>query len=141
MDAVSRWSVVVDRVEVSSTYYTGEAWDAFGGAPDPFVQVRVGSETAMPRRTAAGGDVFAVSFDGSPLLTDQRADALQTYLRFDVFDEDTAAHDFVGACYYAPGVAPLPAAAFAGILQVVDCPRDATSMNSGFTVEWHLEPF
>lgn len=137
VDPASRWNVVLEYVEVSSTYYTGEAWDALGGAPDPFVEVYVGSETATPARSGSSTDVFSVTYDGAPTATNARADALQSYLGFEVMDEDVSSNDRVGGCRYTG----LVDAVFSGGTQTLDCPRDAATMNSGFTLYWHLERF
>lgn len=133
VDPASRWSVVLGTLTVEPTRYDGEAWDAFGGAPDPFVGVVIGSDTATPLYSGAGSDTFTVSFTADPVATNVRADALQAYLAFDVFDEDVSAHDVVGAC-----VTNVTEAAFAGTLQTMNCPRNPSRMQSGFTLTWRL---
>lgn len=137
VDGASRWNLVLEYLEVSSTYYTDEAWDGFGGAPDPFVVVLAGSTPSIIGRSGTATDVFAVSYDGTPVATDVRADLLQAYLTFRAFDEDVTSNDRVGEC----GLVGLPDAAFAGTTQILDCPRDAVTLESGFTLYWHLERF
>ena len=113
---------------------SGEAWDTFGGAPDPFVNVYIGTQTGLVGSTPAAADVFAATFNAR-VATDQRAEALQTYLAFEVMDEDTAAHDRVGACAYSS----LPDAAFTGATQTVQCDRVPADGQAGFELRWHLE--
>lgn len=133
VDPASRWNVVLGMLTVPTRRYDGEAWDPFGGAPDPFVGVVIGSDTATPLYSGAGSDTFTVSFTADPVATNVRADALQAYLAFDVYDEDVSAHDVVGAC-----VTNVTEAAFAGTLQTMNCPRNPSLMQSGFTLTWRL---
>lgn len=136
-DPASRWNIVLETVSVSTTNTLGEAWDAFGGAPDPFVEVRVGAGETLVGTSGAGSDVFAVSFTGGATATDQRADALGQGLRFDVHDLDTTVHDFVGACVRT-GIGRTD---LLGGTQTMDCPRAVSSGNAGFTLTWHFERF
>ena len=81
----------------------------------------------------AGSDIFTVSFTADPVATNVRADALQAYLAFYVYDEDVTSHDAIGAC-----VTNVTEAAFAGTLQTMNCPRNPSRMQSGFTLTWRL---
>lgn len=133
LDPASRWNVVVVDVTVPTTTTTGEAWDGFGGAPDPRVEVRVGSDTAAPGQTTYASDVFSATYNET-VLSNQRADALQSLLRFDVIDVDTSAHDWVGACAYEG----LPESVFGGGAQTLNCPANASTMNAGFELGFRV---
>jgi hypothetical protein len=128
---------VLESLTVATTNTLGEAWDALGGAPDPYVEIRVASESAPPFISGTGSDAFEVTFTGGPTATDLRADALLTHLDFTVMDSDATSNDFMGRCVYAP----LPPTTFDGTTQTLDCGFDAATMNSGFTLTWHLERF
>lgn len=136
VDPASRWNVVLEHLEVSTTATTGAAWDVGGGAPDPVVRIVVGSETAAPFSSGSASDVFAVDYVGGPTATDQRADALQGYLGFFVFDEDLTDYEFIGGC-----TVTLAPAVFSGSPVTTECPRDVSSMQSGYSLSWHLERF
>ena len=137
VDPASRWKVVLETLRVPTTDYARSAWDPFGGAPDPFVEIRVGSDTATPARSGSGTDTFTVNFSGGATATNVRADTLRTLLRFDVLDYDsTSANDFIGACR-----ATVDERVFVGTTQTRMCPVDAATRNSGFTLTWHLTRF
>jgi hypothetical protein len=138
VDPASRWNVVLDSLEVASTEFTGLAWDPLGGAPDPIVQVRVVSDTAIPVVENGPDDVFSITYTAAPRTTNVRASDLLTLLRFDVFDEDSDANDFIGACRVS---ASTVTAAFSESSQFLNCPPDESTRNSGFTLGWHLERF
>ena len=136
VDPASRWNIVLESLTVSSTAFAGSAWDALGGAPDPVVDVRVGSETSPARRQNGPDNVFAITYDGSAIMSDVRASDLQAFLLFEVYDEDVTDYEFIGAC-----IVGVPDAAFAGATQTVDCPVEPSTRNSGFVLRWHLEQF
>lgn len=121
---------------MSPTYYTGEAWDGLGGAPDPIIRVYVVSDTTTPSVQNGPDDVFTSTYDGTPVMTNVRASDMLTLLEFAVYDEDVTDSDFVGAC-----LGLVDDFAFSGSSQTVECPVDAASMNSGFTLRWHVERF
>jgi hypothetical protein len=134
IDPASRWNVIVQSVEVNATDAAGEAWDAFGGAPDPFVEVYAGNRDNYVGGTSAGSDVFSFTYD-QRVATDLRADALQAYLAFAVWDQDTADHDRVGACKYEPlGEGPFDEATV-----TLECARVPADGQAGFTLRWRLE--
>jgi hypothetical protein len=121
---------------VSTTRYDGAQWDTFGIYPDPFVQVVVGSSSATPIATSGSGtDTYTVTFDGGPTATDVRASELQSFVGFIVWDDDEPADEAIGYCG-----SPAPDGAFVAP-QTTNCPVDAATMNSGFTLTWHLERF
>lgn len=139
VDPASRWNVFVLDLEMSSTKLTGEAWDAFGGAPDPYVVIGAGAggarqtfRTATVQDARAGGLGYQATFNQQ--LSNVRADAIKSELRFDVFDEDVSSDDFVGACVYR-GLAD---GAFGTGPQTLNCERDAASQNAGFRLRWEL---
>jgi hypothetical protein len=137
VDPASRWSVVLERLDVNTTDTSGAAWDVLGGAPDPFVEVRVGSATATPQRSGVGTDTFAVTFSGGATASNLRADSISAYLYFEAWDEDTTSNDSIGRCAYRD----ISEAVFGGATQTLTCGRDVSTVNAGFTLTWHLERF
>jgi len=137
VDPASRWNVVLERLTVNTQNTSGDAWDALGGAPDPFIEVRVGSESASPSRSGAGSDTFTVDFSGGATASNVRADAIKTHIDFTAWDEDATAHDVIGRCFYSG----LSDAAFGGTTQTLNCERDVGNGQAGFTLTWHLERF
>lgn len=120
-------------VSVQPQTTTGEAWDAFGGAPDPFVTAYVGSDTNAVGRTATANDTFSARYDavvGNAL----RADAIQAYLAFEVSDEDVSSNDRIGGCFITS-----TADAFSGASLTADCPRNPATGNAGFSLVWRLQ--
>lgn len=137
VDPASRWNVLLDTLTVPQRHHGGETWDAFGGAPDPTVQVRVGSESATPSAYAFGGDdVFFVGYAGRVVVENVRASDLSAHLSFWVYDEDTTNWERVGACR-----AEVTEATFMGGEQTVNCAVDPSTDQSGFTLTWHLDQF
>lgn len=136
LDPTSAWNVTLETLSVSTTKYDGSAWDAFGGAPDPFVNVIVGARTMPPVMSGTATDTFAVTYDGSPTVMLVGADALEAYLEFDVWDSDVSSNDEIGACTF-----PVTVATFSGATQTLTCPIDAATMNSGYTLTFHLSPW
>lgn len=140
VDPASRWNVLVLDLEMSGTKLNGDAWDAFGGAPDPYVLISAGTgagqqvaRTTTVQDAPAGGDLgYRAAFNQH--LPNVRADAIKAELRFDVFDEDVSSDDFVGACG-GPG---LPDSAFGSGPQVLNCERNAATSNAGFQLRWEL---
>ena len=127
---------MVDYVEVPSTNYAGVAWDAFGGAPDPTVNLYAGTSDAVDGTLNLPDDVFA----GSPrtvIASNLRASDILAYLAFGVFDEDVSDFEFIGACY----VSGVGSSTFSGGAVSVDCPPDAGREASGFALDFHLEPY
>lgn len=133
IDPASRWNVIVESVHVNAQTAAGDAWDAFGGAPDPLVNVYIAAEGAYVGSTTSVADTFDATFN-QRIATGQRAGALEAFLSFEVLDEDTTSNDFIGHCSITVG----DDAFDAGTLEV-DCPRVPADMQSGFTLRWHLE--
>jgi hypothetical protein len=104
---------------------------------DPVVFVRVGSRTATPTRTASVVDTCAIA--PGAVARDVRADALQTFLGFDVQDEDPAgSNEAIGNCAYTMGI---PSNAFEGVTQTTNCAANCTTGSTpGWgPIHWHLE--
>ena len=137
VDPASRWNVVLEQLMVNPQTTAGDAWDALGGAPDPFIEIRVGSDTATPSRSGSGSDTFTVNFGSGATASNVRADAIKAYIDFTAWDEDATSNDVIGRCYYRD----LADAAFGGATQTLNCNRDVASGQAGFTLTWHLERF
>ncbi|MBX3273068.1 MAG: hypothetical protein KF729_22585 [Sandaracinaceae bacterium] len=96
----------------------------------------MGAEMSTPvgtSRTAA--DTFAVSYDAT-IASNVRADTLMRHLSFWVYDEDVSANDFVGACS-----TPVSEATFTGGLQTMNCARNPSGGQAGFSLTWRLNRF
>lgn len=143
LDPASRWNVVLENVSVSSTRYDGAAWDTIGGSPDLMVALSIGSASATPVVSGIANDTYAATFDGGATATNVREDALATYLGFGVYDDDSpAGPEAIGYCVYdAASGTGLVGPEFAGATQTLNCPVDAGTGNSGYTLTWHLERF
>lgn len=127
---------MLDDLRVPATNYAGAAWDALGGAPDPIVDIVVGSASAVGVRQNGPDDVFTINYSGTPTVTNARASDIRAYLAFDVTDEDITDYELISACLVG-----MTDAAFSGLTQTVACPLNAASLQSGYTLHWHLEPF
>ena len=136
VDGASRWNVVLEQLSVSDQNAAGAAWDGFGGAPDPYVLVRIGSETATPSRSGSGSDTFSVRFTGGAVASNVRADSILTHIDFTVMDEDATSDDVVGRCRVS-----MTDAAFNEATQTMNCPRDTAGGQAGFMLSWHLTRF
>lgn len=132
IDPASRWDIVVISATLPTIEYTGEAWDGLGGAPDPFVVAQVGSDTATPTRTSTVNDVFTATYN-EVIATGVRADALQAFLAFYVYDEDATANDLVGACRWE-----IRETDFDGGEIAMTCEPNPAAMMSGFSLRFWL---
>lgn len=102
----SSWFLAVTRAQIASTKTTGDAWDVFGGAPDPFVIIDT-------RRTTTVSDSFTPVWNEGATYT--AATLLGQGVTVEVLDEDSAANDSIGG----PSKVTFPEAAFrSGILTV-----------------------
>jgi hypothetical protein len=94
VDPDSLWNFVVLNVEVPVTDPDGEAWDPFGGAPDPYVVVTLGQGSAdevSAETTEVGSNVFTFSFnppDGEVVISNVPARAILDSVLVEAFDED-----------------------------------------------------
>ena len=141
VDPASRWNVVLETLTVATTRYDGAAWDTIGGSPDPYVEIVATSATTPSIGTSGSGtDTYSVAFTPpGPTASDVRASDMLAFLGFAVFDDDSPpspTDDGIGFCGGPEG-----SASFTGVTQTVDCGADAGTMNSGYTLTYHLERF
>lgn len=132
IDSASRWDLIVESATVHAQTASGEAWDAFGGAPDPFINIYVGGETMLAGRTPTADDTFEATFDTR--IPNQRADALRAFLSFQAIDEDATSDDIIGHCFVELGDLE-----FDGATRRMECPRAPSENQAGFTLRWRLE--
>jgi hypothetical protein len=78
LDPASRWDVVIVNAEVPERDQNGNAWDPFGGLPDPYVVMTAGLGTSDERtdRTPHVNNTTFADFDNHVVLEDVRADLL-----------------------------------------------------------------
>jgi hypothetical protein len=75
---------------VSKDPKTGNAWDALGGAPDPFMEFYLGEQKLAG--TKAIQDTFAPTWNE---YTQQVINKNSPKITFYLWDEDTSAHDYI----------------------------------------------
>ena len=131
----SMWTVVVDSVTLTTTDYTGAPWDPTSG-PDPLVWVRVGSATATPTPVNGPDDTLSITYTAGNRIPAARADAIYTFLRFEIYDEDLTAND--GVCNYTYDMGA--GFDFSSTENTAVCTQDAARMISAMTLTWHIEP-
>ena len=83
----STWFFAVDTATITSTKPDGSAWDAFGGAPDPFVQLD-------GKRTTTQQDTFTPTFAEGTTYT--ATNLLTQGVSVTVYDEDVSSNDLIG---------------------------------------------
>lgn len=83
--------VVVHSVKVHTTKKGGDAWDAFGGAPDLMVAIRKTERGGAKHTTKVKKDMFEASF-GERTIRVSAGDEIEII----VYDEDEKFHDKVG---------------------------------------------
>lgn len=83
----STWFLAVERAQIASTKTTGDAWDVFGGAPDPFVLLDT-------RQTTTKQDTFTPSWQEGTTYT--AATLTGPGVSITVYDEDAASNDLIG---------------------------------------------
>jgi hypothetical protein len=134
-DPAAGWTVVVDSVTLTPNNRTGGAWDITSG-PDPLILVRVISETGPVTRIEGPDNTLTIEYTTGNRAGPHRADTLETFLRFEVFDADLDGDDRVCFVTYADG------AGFTLTSSVVTarCTASATTGDSDMTMTWHLEP-
>lgn len=102
----STWFFAADSAAIASTKSNGDAWDAFGGAPDPYVLLD-------GRRTSAKQDTFTPSWQEGAAYT--ATNLLTQGVTVEVIDDDVAAPDPIcGPTVVRPSEADLRA----GVLTV-----------------------
>lgn len=107
----STWFFAVDSATISSTKADGSAWDAFGGAPDPFVQLD-------GKRTSTQQDTFTPVFAEGTTYT--ATNLLTQGVSVTVYDEDVSANDAIGGPTF---VRPTEADLRLGVLTVKNLGR------------------
>lgn len=83
----STWFFAADSAVIASTKSNGDAWDAFGGAPDPYLVLD-------GRRTTAKQDTFTPSWQEGGTYT--ATNLLTQGVTVQVIDDDVAAPDPIG---------------------------------------------
>lgn len=136
INPTSRWNVVLHTLTVDTTNYAGAAWDVGGGAADPVVRVRVGSESDPGVLQNGPDNVHMITYTGAPTVTNVRASDLLAFLSFEVSDEDLTDYEFINHCR-----ATVTDATFMGATQTSTCAANASEGRSGFTLTYSLEPF
>ncbi|MFN7700835.1 MAG: hypothetical protein ACK6CU_31195 [Deltaproteobacteria bacterium] len=136
VDGASRWTLVLDTVRFDPTDYSGAAWDPTSG-PDPYIGVRVGGASSTPTYIDGPDDTLSITYTRANRVVDLRADALDAFLIFDVWEDDSFDDDSVCSFFASPATASW----FAGTTQVSTCVADAAAGVSGMTLTWHLERY
>jgi hypothetical protein len=100
VDPASLWNFVIVSAEVPTTDESGGAWDVFGGAPDVYIIVTLGVNTAaeVEDRTATIDNQFTLQYsppDGEVVLTNVPASKILDSIRLQVKDEDVADDDLM----------------------------------------------
>jgi hypothetical protein len=100
VDPASLWNFVIVSADVPTTDSEGDAWDAFGGAPDVFIEVTLGVNTAAPvtDTTATISDQFTFLYsppDGEVVLTNVPASKILDSIRLRAHDSDTFDNDLM----------------------------------------------
>lgn len=83
----STWFFAADSAVIKSTKSNGDAWDAFGGAPDPYVLLD-------GRRTATKQDTFTPDWQEGATYT--ATNLLNQGVTVQIIDDDVAAPDPIG---------------------------------------------
>ena len=83
----STWFFAVDSARIASTKTTDDAWDAFGGAPDPYVVLDT-------RRTTTQQDTFTPLWQEGATYT--ATNLLNQGVTVQVIDDDISAPDPIG---------------------------------------------
>ena len=131
VDPESTWLVQPTTAVFSSTDANGDAWDALGGAPDPFATI-----TCPPSTTPNVGTTPTVNDSFTPTWTSggctAKASALLAEpIAFRLFDEDVSSDDFIGGVQ-----AQLTESALEQGGGTITCAApDCTSLVSSFTLK------
>ncbi|MBN8610269.1 MAG: hypothetical protein J0L92_06780 [Deltaproteobacteria bacterium] len=116
------YSITDVQVSVPSSDPVGDAWDAFGGAPDPFIVVAVNGTpiaTSATRDDAFGGTFFG-PYDATLIGGGS--------LAIEVWDEDVSANDLMFTCEGSPITASL-------LRQ-----RTLVCNSGGFMIQFQIDP-
>jgi hypothetical protein len=93
VDPNSLWNFVIVSAEVPTTDSNGDSWDAFGGAPDVFIEVTLGVNSGAPvtNKTATIDNQFTLQYsppNGEVVHTNVPASKILDSIRLKVVDED-----------------------------------------------------
>jgi Ca2+-dependent lipid-binding protein len=103
LDPSGLWVLTVTSGKVSTRTSSGDSWDAFGGAPDPFVCLTIGTRRTC---TSTQQDTFQPSWNEQfPAAT---ATAFLSGVTVSLVDEDVSSNDPI--C--GPDVVPVTEASF-----------------------------
>lgn len=97
LGAGRQYAITVNWVAVPSVDAKGAAWDPFGGAPDPFVNVYVDGQILGKTRYTT--DSFSGTF-GESFTSILQADSV---LAFEIKDDDSDAPDVIDVVEWNPG--------------------------------------
>lgn len=86
----------IPQLTVAAQNADGEAWDAFGGAPDPFAIVYLNGSAVL--QTAEAADIFSTSFsESADIVIPAGAQVV-----VEVWDSDVSDNDWVTGCAADP---------------------------------------
>lgn len=95
IDPNSMWKVQPSSATVRSTDSTGVAWDAFGGAPDPFCSLWCpATATTVTSSTPSVTDSFAPTWTTGGCVM-KASDLLTVGFDIAVYDEDVSSNDTI----------------------------------------------
>lgn len=139
IDPDSRWDLVLINGEVEGEMHDGASWDAFGGAPDPYLELlfEPNGGQSVSYTTATRNNTLVPEWNETVLLNVKASDLLSdsnNTITYRLWDEDVSYDDRIGACVGAGYEAGL----FGSIIQVT-CPENANSNNSGWVLRFRLE--
>ncbi|RMH42234.1 MAG: hypothetical protein D6689_08790 [Deltaproteobacteria bacterium] len=104
------WTIIVVDGDMPSNNDSGEAWDAFGGAPDPFVEIQLNGSVLAT--TSEKQDTFSPAWNES---VDANIPAGSS-LVFRAWDSDVSSNDLMFTCTIDPLLAAYLDA------RAIDCP-------------------
>ncbi len=114
----AQFEIVIDHLQVSTTNSVGDAWDAFGGAPDPFVCVGSGCTTYFEDTFTCNWSNGTIGYTNPVRFTGYE---LKQGVVMEVWDQDVSSHDLMGRTtlyfneYSASGYV---VGAFGGVIRV-----------------------
>lgn len=127
---------MIDSLTLTATDYSGAGWD-IGSGPDPLIWVRVGSATAPPAEIDGPDNTLMINYTTGNRVENRRADQIATFLRFEIWEDDSPGDDSV--CFFTyTGMAGFD---FSSAVHTATCTEDASRMISAMTLRWHLERF
>ncbi len=124
IDPASLWDVIIVSAELPPSTPGGNAWDGFGGLPDPFCKAFSSEGTSSHSGQTATENDTLTPFWGTKTLISVRASELLSSFSVEVWDADTAFNDHVGGCKI-----PLLPSVFDGLLMKTTCPATASGVS------------